>query len=491
MTIVADDIEQAAIAASAGVAGGLLVDGEWTPTERTFPVTDPATGKVLAQVADATVEHGLAALDSIVAAAPAWAAVPLRERAELLRRAFDLLVARKEEFARLISAEMGKPLAEARGEVDYGAEFLRWYSEEVARPEGEYRRSPDGGSRLLVSRRPVGPCLLITPWNFPLAMATRKIAAALAAGCTAVIKPAAETPLTTIAFADLLLEAGLPPGVLNVVTTADAPGVCGALLADGRIRKLSFTGSTAVGRVLISQCGPHVVRPSMELGGNAPFIVDADADLPRAVDGAMLAKMRNMGEACTAANRFLVHRSVATEFTSLLTERITSLTLGHGLDPSSQVGPLIDEKARVSLRELVDDALGAGATLHTGGRAVDGPGTFFEPAVLGDVPVGARMFREEIFGPVVGITVFDDLDEAVEMANSTEYGLVGYLYTRDVERALRYAERLEFGMVAINRALVSNAAAPFGGIKQSGLGREGGREGINDYLDLQYVAIDA
>ncbi|WP_395109690.1 NAD-dependent succinate-semialdehyde dehydrogenase [Actinomadura sp. SCN-SB] len=477
--------------AAAGVRGGLLVHGDWPATEATFDVTDPATGTVIARVADATVEQGLAALDSIVAAAPGWAATTLRDRAELLRRAFDAVMARRAEFAHLISAEMGKPLAEARAEVDYGAEFLRWYSEEAARPKGEYRRSPDGGSRLLVSRRPVGPCLLITPWNFPLAMATRKIAAALAAGCTAIVKPAPQTPLTTIKFAELLLEVGLPPGVLNVVTTLDAAGVCGALLADGRIRKLSFTGSTAVGRLLIAQCGPKVVRPSMELGGNAPFIVDADADIGRAVDGAMVAKMRNMGEACTAANRFLVHRDVAEEFGALLTGRMAALTVGPGLDPASQVGPVIDEAARQRLGALVEDAIEAGARLRTGGRALDGPGTFFQPTVLTEVPPGARMSREEIFGPVVGITVFDELDEAVRLANDTEYGLVAYLYSGNAERALRYAERLDFGMVAINRALVSNAAAPFGGIKQSGLGREGGREGIDDYLDLQYVAIDA
>ncbi|WSE35155.1 NAD-dependent succinate-semialdehyde dehydrogenase [Amycolatopsis rhabdoformis] len=470
---------------------GLLIGGERITTEDVFEVLDPATGEPIAQVADATVAQGLAALDSVSAAAPAWAAVPSRERAEILRRAFDAVLGRREEFARLISAEMGKPLAEARAEVDYGAEFLRWYSEEAARPAGEYRRSPDGGSRLLVSRRPIGPCLLITPWNFPLAMATRKIAAALAAGCTAIVKPAPQTPLTTIKFAELLLEAGVPAGVLNVVTTLDAAGVCGALLADGRIRKLSFTGSTAVGRLLIAQCGRHVVRPSMELGGNAPFIVDADADLERAVDGAMVAKMRNMGEACTAANRFLVHRSVAEEFSTLLAQRMAALAVGPGLESASQVGPVIDEAAREKLTGLVDDAVAQGAQIRTGGKPISGPGTFFEPTVLTGVVAGARMFSEEIFGPVAGITPFDDLDEAVRVANATEYGLVAYLYSGNVERALRTAEQLDFGMVGINRALVSNAAAPFGGIKQSGLGREGGREGINDYLDLQYVALDA
>jgi succinate-semialdehyde dehydrogenase/glutarate-semialdehyde dehydrogenase len=470
---------------------GLLVDGGWRNARVTFRVDDPATGDRIADVADASVEDGLAALDSVCAAAPAWAATSLRDRAELLRRAFDALMERQEEFAALIAHEMGKPVAEARGEVAYGAEFLRWYSEEVSRPAGEYRVSPDGGQRILVSRRPIGPCLLITPWNFPLAMATRKVAAALAAGCTAIVKPAPETPLTTLAFAQLLLDVGLPAGVLNVVTTLDAAGVCGALISDGRIRKLSFTGSTAVGRRLIAQCGEHVVRPSMELGGNAPFIVDADADVERAVAGAMTAKMRNMGEACTAANRLLVHRDVAEEFSARLTDAMTALKVGPATDPASQVGPVINETARTKLAELVDDAVARGAEVRVGGGPLGGAGTFFAPTVLTGVSQSSRMFREEIFGPVAGITIFDDIDDAVRMANDTEYGLLAYYYSRSAEGALRIAERLDFGMVAINRALVSNAAAPFGGIKQSGLGREGGREGINDYLDLQYVALDA
>ncbi|MFI6350210.1 NAD-dependent succinate-semialdehyde dehydrogenase [Streptomyces sp. NPDC050560] len=471
----------------------MLIDGRWVTAEneKTFEVADPATGKLLARVPDASVRDGLAALESSTRAAAGWAAAPTRQRAELLRRAFEAVVTRREEFARLITAEMGKPLTESRAEVDYGAEFLRWYSEEAARPAGDYRIAPDGASRLLVSRRPVGPCLLITPWNFPLAMATRKVAAALAAGCTAVLKPAPQTPLTTLLFAGVLQEAGLPAGVLNVVTTLDAPGVCGPLLADGRIRKLSFTGSTAVGRTLIAQCGPKVVRPSMELGGNAPFIVFGDADVERAVDGAMTAKMRNMGEACTAANRLLVHRGVANEFSALLTERMTSLTVGHGLDPQSQVGPVIDQAGCDKLERLVNDAVERGAVIGTGGAALEGAGTFFAPTVLTGVPPEARMFKEEIFGPVAAITLFDDPDEAISLANDTEYGLVAYLYSRDLEHGLRVAERLDFGMVALNRAIVSNAAAPFGGVKQSGLGREGGREGINDYLDLQYVSLDS
>ena len=478
-------------AATGDVPSGLLIGGEWRTATAEFEVTDPATGAPLARVVDATVAQGLAALDSITAAAPDWARAPYRERAEILRRAYDTLLAQRDDFARLITAEMGKPLAEARSEVAYAADFLLWYSEQTSRPAGEYRRTPDGATRLLVSRRPVGPCLLITPWNFPLAMATRKVAAALAAGCTAILKPAPQTPLTSLKFAQLLLDAGLPKGVLDVVTTLDAPGVCGALLADGRIRKVSFTGSTAVCRLLIAQCGANVVRPSMELGGNAPFIVDADADVARAVDGAMLAKMRNGGEACTAANRFLVHRAVAEEFSALFAERMAALTVGHGLDPASQVGPVIDELAQNKLATLVDDAVARGADVRAGGGPLDGPGTFFAPTVLTGVVTDARMFGEEIFGPVAGITVIDDLDEAIELANATEYGLVAYLYSRKTEAALRCAERLDFGMVALNRGLVSNAAAPFGGIKQSGLGREGGREGIDDYLDLQFVAVDA
>jgi succinate-semialdehyde dehydrogenase/glutarate-semialdehyde dehydrogenase len=477
----------------AGVPDGLLIDGRFVPATggATLDVRDPATGEVLMAVADASPEDGMRALDSISAAAPGWAATPARQRAEILRAAFEAVIGRKEQFARLISAEMGKPLAEARAEVDYGAEFLRWYSEEASRPTGEYRRSPDGGSRLLVSRRPVGPCLLITPWNFPLAMATRKVGAALAAGCTALLKPAELTPLTSLLFARVLRDAGLPAGVLDVVTTSTAGKVCGPLIADGRIRKISFTGSTAVGRTLIAQCGEKVVRPSMELGGNAPFIVHRDADLRRAVDGAMIAKMRNMGEACTAANRFLVHEDVAEEFGRLLTARMAGQRVGHGLDERTTVGPLIDAAAVESLRGMVADAVGRGATVTTGGTPLEGPGTFFAPTVLTGVPADARVFREEIFGPVAPVTTYSTVDEAVAMANDTEYGLAAYFYSGDVGLGLRVAERLDFGMVALNRALVSNAAAPFGGIKQTGLGREGGREGINDYLELQYVAVDA
>ncbi|HEY4095375.1 MAG TPA: NAD-dependent succinate-semialdehyde dehydrogenase [Baekduia sp.] len=476
-----------------GVPLELLVGGAWRPSAsgQTFDVHDPATGEVLASIADAMPGDGMAALDAAAAAQSGWAAVPARERSEILRRAFDLVVVNRERIARLIASEMGKPVAEAYGEVDYGAEFLRWFAEEAVRHSGDYRRSPDGASRILVSRRPIGPCLLITPWNFPLAMATRKIAAALAAGCTVVLKPAPETPLTSLLFARLLQEAGVPDGVVNVVTTSDAPALCAPLIADGRIRKVSFTGSTPVGRLLVAQCGPQLVRPSMELGGNAPFIVLADADLDAAVEGAMIAKMRNMGEACTAANRFLVEASVADEFARLLGERMGRLRLGHGLDAGTEVGPLIDEAAQDRLGELVADAVAHGASVRVGGAAPERAGWFFAPTVLENVPAEARVSREEIFGPVAPITTFTEVDEAIRIANDTEFGLVAYLYTGDPARALRLAERLETGMVALNRGLVSNAAAPFGGIKHSGMGREGGREGIEDYLDITYVAVDA
>jgi succinate-semialdehyde dehydrogenase/glutarate-semialdehyde dehydrogenase len=479
--------------AALGIPEGLFVDGAWEPAApgATFTVEDPATGETIATVADAGPEDGVRALEAAVAAQPAWAATAPRERSELLRRAFEAIHAERDRIARLITLEMGKPLAEAHAEIDYGAEFFRWYAEEAVRHQGDNRLSPDGASRLLVARRPVGPCLLITPWNFPLAMATRKVGAALAAGCTVVLKPAAQTPLTTLVVTDLLRRAGLPAGVVNVVTTKDAGGVCEPLLADGRIRKLSFTGSTPVGRHLISLCGPQVVRPSMELGGNAPFIVLADADVDRAVDGAMIAKMRNIGQACTAANRFLVEAPVAEEFTAKLTERMGALRLGHGLEPETEVGPLIDEAASRRLTGLIEDAVARGATVRTGGGPVDGPGHFFAPTVLDGVDPDARVAREEIFGPVAPVITVADADEAIRRANDTEYGLVSYLYTRDTERALRLAAALETGMVGLNRGLVSNAAAPFGGIKHSGLGREGGREGIDDYLDIQYVSLDA
>jgi succinate-semialdehyde dehydrogenase/glutarate-semialdehyde dehydrogenase len=385
---------------------------------------------------------------------------------------------------------MGKPVREALGEVDYGAEFLRWFSEEAVRPRGDYRISPDGLTRILVKRQPVGPCLLITPWNFPLAMATRKIGPALAAGCVSILKPAKQTPLTSLAFAKLLVDAGLPSGVLSVITSSRASAVASPLLSDGRIRKLSFTGSTEVGRQLIAACGEQVVRQSMELGGNAPFLVFEDADLDAAVEGAMIAKMRNMGEACTAANRFYVQEPVVQAFTERLAARMGALRVGRGIEPESDVGPLIDAPARDRMAELVEEAAAGGARVVVGGHPVPGPGYFFEPTVVEAVDPAGRLARDEIFGPLAPVIPFGTDEEGIALANDTEYGLVAYAYTRDVQRALRTADALEAGMVGLNRGLVSNAAAPFGGVKQSGLGREGGYEGMDEYLDVKYVAID-
>ncbi|HET8591413.1 MAG TPA: NAD-dependent succinate-semialdehyde dehydrogenase [Nakamurella sp.] len=471
------------------VPTGLYIAGRWESTDATVKVEDPATGEVLTAVADASPADGIRALDAAVDAAEAWAATEPRARGEILRRAFDLLHQRAEDFALLMTLEMGKPLAESRGEVAYGAEFFRWFSEEAVRIAGRYSVAPSGGTRLLTMKQPVGPMYAITPWNFPLAMGTRKIGPALAAGCTVVIKPAAQTPLTTLALAQLLAEAGVPDGVVNVITTSSSGKVSAPIIADPRLRKLTFTGSTEVGRTLIGQSAQQVLRVSMELGGNAPFLVFADADLDRAVDGAMLAKMRNIGEACTAANRFIVHESVAAEFGSRLAERMGALRLGPGIEEGVQVGPLVDSAAVTKVSELVDDAVDAGASVLTGSGSVDRPGHFYTPTVLADVPPTARMFSEEIFGPVAPITTFASDDEAILLANDTEFGLVCYAFTRDLTRAVTVAERLESGMVGINQGIVSNPAAPFGGIKASGIGREGGAEGIEEYLETKYVGI--
>ncbi|HEY3711710.1 MAG TPA: NAD-dependent succinate-semialdehyde dehydrogenase [Amycolatopsis sp.] len=479
----------------AGVVGAvdkeLFIGGKWVPATggRTFDVQDPSTGTVLCQVADATPEDGLAALDAAAAAQPGWAAVAPRERGEILRRAYEKLIERRDQLALLMTLEMGKPLAEAAGEITYAAEFFRWFAEEAVRIDGGYAVAPNGVGRFLVTRQPVGPALLITPWNFPMAMGTRKIGPAVAAGCTMVIKPAAQTPLSMLALAAILAEAGLPEGVLNIVTTTDAGGVMEPLIRDGRARKLSFTGSTAVGRKLLEQCAEKVLRTSMELGGNAPFLVFEDADLDAAVEGAMQAKMRNIGEACTAANRFYVQRGVLEEFSRRLTERMRALPMGRGTEDGVVVGPLIDEAAVKKVTALVKDATERGARVLTGGAAVDGPGHFYPATVLTDVPVDARLAAEEIFGPVAPITPFDTEDEAVAKANNTEYGLVSYLYTSDVKRALRVSERLEAGMIGLNQGVVSNPAAPFGGIKQSGLGREGGTVGIDEFLETKYIAV--
>jgi succinate-semialdehyde dehydrogenase/glutarate-semialdehyde dehydrogenase len=469
----------------------LFIGGKWRPADSgaTFAVRDPSTGEVLCEVADADVGDGDAALVAAAEAQQSWAGTAPRERAEILRRAFDMLTARVDDLALLMTLEMGKPLAESRGEIAYAAEFLRWFSEEACRVEGSYKVAPAGGSRILTMRQPVGPCLFITPWNFPMAMGTRKIAPAIAAGCTMVVKPARETPLSMLALAAILEECGLPAGVLNVITTSSSGRVMEPLIRDPRARKLSFTGSTEVGRRLVEQSATQLLRVSMELGGNAPFLVFDDADLDAAVEGAVAAKMRNIGEACTAANRFIVHESVADEFSTHLASRMGSLVVGRGTDDGVQVGPLVTETARDGVASLVTDAAEGGAKVLTGGDQVDGPGWFYAPTVLTDVAPDARLLQEEIFGPVAPVTTFSTDDEALAMANGTEYGLIAYMFTQNLNRALRIAEALETGMVGLNAGVISNPAAPFGGVKASGFGREGGAEGIEEYLEVKYVGI--
>jgi succinate-semialdehyde dehydrogenase / glutarate-semialdehyde dehydrogenase len=475
----------------AKVPTGLLIGESWRDAGQgeTFTVENPATGETIATLASATSDDAVAALDAACAVQGEWARTSPRERSDILRRAFDLVHERAEEFATLMTLEMGKPIAEARGEVTYGAEFLRWFSEEAVRDYGRYAPTPEGNLRMITVRKPVGPCLLITPWNFPLAMATRKIAPAVAAGCTMVLKPAKLTPLTSQYFAQTMLDAGLPAGVLNVVSSASASGISTPIMADPRLRKVSFTGSTPVGRTLMKAAADNVLRTSMELGGNAPFLVFADADLDEAVEGAMGAKMRNIGEACTAANRFIVHESVAEEFAAKFAERIGALTIGNGLDEDVTVGPLVEEKARDAVAELVDDAVAAGARAVAGGKKVDGPGYFYEPTVLIDVPADARVVREEIFGPVAPVITFTTEQEAIELANATEYGLASYVFTGDPDRMWRLSDGLEFGLMGFNSGVISNAAAPFGGVKHSGLGREGGAEGLDEYTTVQYIGI--
>ncbi len=472
-----------------GVPKGLLINGKQIQTAATLAVEDPSTGETLAEVADATPEQGMEALDAAVAVQADWAATDPRERGEILRRAFEILVARADDISLLMTLEMGKPLSEARAELTYGAEFLRWFSEEAVRIAGRYSIAPSGGTRLLTMKQPVGPVYAITPWNFPLAMGTRKIGPALAAGCPVVIKPAAQTPLTTLALAAILSEAGLPDGVVNVITTSSSGQVSAPIIADPRLRKLTFTGSTGVGQKLIEQSAEQVLKISMELGGNAPFVIFGDADVDAAVDGAMLAKMRNIGEACTAANRFIVHEAVAEEFSAKFSAKMGELTIGRGIEDGVKVGPLIDQAAIDKVTELVADAVDHGAEVITGGTGLDRPGYFYPPTVLTGVPTKARIFREEIFGPVAPISTFSDDDEGLTMANDTEFGLVAYAFTQDLSRAIRIAEGLQTGMVAINQGIVSNPAAPFGGVKASGLGREGGSEGIEEYLETKYVGI--
>ena len=473
------------------VPKGLFIDGAWRDASdgATLPVDDPATGKILAHVASATVADGKAALDAAVAAQHDWARTAPRDRGEILRRAYEAIIARTDDFALLMTLEMGKPLAEARGEVVYGAEFFRWFSEEAVRIHGRYAVAPNGATRLMTMKQPIGPTLMITPWNFPLAMGTRKIGPAIAAGCTMVVKPAAQTPLTMLLLTQVLIDCGVPAGVLNVVSTAHTGAVMEPIIRDPRLRKLTFTGSTQVGRRLGEQSAQGLLRLSMELGGNAPFIVFDDADLDRAVDGAMLAKMRNIGEACTAANRFLIHESVAEEFGRRFAERMAALRVGKGTVKGVDVGPLVDRKARESVDALVQEAVAGGAKILTGGGPLPGKGWFYAPTVLTDVPASSRIAVEEIFGPVAPISTFATEAEAIARANDTAYGLVAYAFTRDLARALRVSEELEFGMVGINQGVVSNPAAPFGGMKASGFGREGGFEGIDEYLEVKYVGI--
>jgi succinate-semialdehyde dehydrogenase/glutarate-semialdehyde dehydrogenase len=474
-----------------GAPTQLLLAGHWVDASDhlTFEVDDPATGEVIAEVANGSVEDGLAAVTAASEALPGWAATAPRQRAELLRRTYELMTQRAEDFARLIVRENGKALSDARGEVAYAAEFFRWYAEEAVRAEGSVQTAPAGTNRILVLRQPIGVSVLITPWNFPAAMATRKIGPALAAGCTVILKPASDTPLTALAMGALLTEAGVPAGVINVLPSRRSGPVTSAMLHDPRVRKLSFTGSTEVGRGLLREAADCVVNCSMELGGNAPFVVFEDADLESAVAGAMIAKMRNGGEACTSANRFLVQRGVAEAFSNRLAETMGALRVGPGLAEGTQLGPLINAAGRDKVMSLVTGAVRDGARLAVGGTVPDGPGFFYPATVLVDVPAGAGILREEIFGPVAPVVVFDTEEEAVRLANDTEYGLVAYVYTRDLQRGLRFSEALESGMVGLNRPIVSDPAAPFGGVKQSGLGREGGHDGLLEFTESKYIAV--
>jgi succinate-semialdehyde dehydrogenase/glutarate-semialdehyde dehydrogenase len=471
------------------VPTGLWIGGEEREGKSTFNVLDPSNDQVLTAVADATAEDAIAALDAACAVQAEWAATPPRERGEVLRAVFEKISERAEDIATLMTLEMGKVLPESMGEVKYGAEFFRWFAEEAVRVAGRFTPSPAGTGRILVTKQPVGPCYAITPWNFPLAMGTRKIGPAMAAGCTMIVKPAQETPLTMLLLAKLMDEAGLPKGVLSVLPTSNPGPVTEALINDGRLRKLTFTGSTGVGKSLVKQSSDKLLRTSMELGGNAPFIVFDDADIDAAVDGAMLAKMRNGGEACTAANRFHVANAVREEFTEKLVKRMSEVTLGNGLDESATLGPLINRKQLDKVAELVSDAVSRGAAVAVGGVASDGPGNFYPATVLTDVPGDARILKEEVFGPVAPITGFDTEEVGIAAANDTEYGLAAYIYTQSLDRALRVAEGIESGMVGVNRGVISDAAAPFGGVKESGFGREGGFEGIDEYLDVKYIAL--
>ncbi|MCW5252353.1 NAD-dependent succinate-semialdehyde dehydrogenase [Streptomyces sp. SHP 1-2] len=484
------DVLPAPAPAPATAPTELFIGGAWRPAGdgARFTVHDPATGEPVASVASATETDGVHAVEAAAKALPDWAATPPRERAEILRRAFESMRAEQEELARLIVAENGKALPDARAEVAYAAEFLRWYAEEAVRLSGTLGHAPAGGNRILVMRRPIGVAVLVTPWNFPAAMATRKIGPALAAGCTVVLKPASETPLTALAVAGHLQRAGVPAGVVNVLPSRRTGPLVTALLAHPEVRKISFTGSTEVGKHLLRQAADRVLASSMELGGNAPFLVLADADLDEAVAGAMIAKMRNGGEACTAANRFYAHSSISGEFARRLADAMGRLRVGPGQEDGTDVGPLVNERARAEMQEVVDEAVAAGATVLTGGRTPDGPGWFYPPTVLADVPADSAVLRREIFGPIAPVVTFDTVDEALDLANRCEVGLAGYVYTRDLALGLRVSERLEVGMVGLNRGVVSDPAAPFGGVKESGLGREGGHEGLLEYTESKMIA---
>jgi succinate-semialdehyde dehydrogenase/glutarate-semialdehyde dehydrogenase len=469
----------------------LYIGGEWrNGAKGTLAVEDPSTAEELCEVADASVQDAKAALDAAVDAGPEFAAMAPRERGEILRRAFETIIERKDDLALLMTLEMGKPLKESLGEITYAAEFFRWFSEEAVRIDGRYTVAASGAGRVLTMKQPVGPCLMITPWNFPLAMGTRKIGPAIAAGCTMVVKPAKQTPLSMLMLGKILEEAGLPGGVLNLFTASSSSETTGPLIADQRLRKLSFTGSTEVGRTLMAQASETLLKLSMELGGNAPFIVFEDADIDAAVAGAMVAKMRNMGEACTSANRFHIADGVAEQFAEKLADKMGALKLGRGVEDDTDVGPLIDDTQRGKVSDLVQDAIGRGAHAVVGGQARDGAGYFYNPTVLTDIPDDAKLLTEEIFGPVAPVKDFADEDEAIAAANDTEYGLVAYVFTNDLKRALRVCEKLETGMIGLNQGIVSNAQAPFGGVKQSGFGREGGYEGIEEYLETKYVAVN-
>ena len=471
------------------VPTGLWIGGEERPGSSTFDVLNPATDEVLTTVGNATATDAIEAMDAACAVQADWAATPARERGEILRAVFEMIIERADDVATLMTLEMGKVLPESMGEVKYGAEFFRWFAEEAVRIHGRYTPSPAGTGRIVVTKQPLGPCYAITPWNFPLAMGTRKIGPALAAGCTMIVKPAQETPLTMLLLAKLMAEAGLPKGVLSVLPSNSPREVTTALIEDGRLRKLTFTGSTGVGKALVKQSADALLRTSMELGGNAPFVVFDDADVDAAVEGAMLAKMRNGGEACTAANRFYVANSLLDDFTDKFVKRMGELTLGNGLDPSTKLGPLINPNQLKTVQELVDDAVEKGATVATGGQAPGGPGNFYPATVLTGVPLNARILKEEVFGPVAPIVGFDTEHQGIAAANDTEYGLAAYIFTQSLDRALRVAESIEAGMVGVNRGVISDPAAPFGGVKESGFGREGGFEGIEEYLDVKYIAL--